>query len=114
MKRDVDLIRELLLAIEEGKEDSMGLVRGIHGLESINSHLLIMNEAGLIEQYVDHLDHNWEIGRLTWEGHEFLDAARKTDLWNAAKDKVKRAIGGHVFELIQEVLLKLGRTNIGP
>jgi hypothetical protein len=54
----------------------------------------------------------WKPSRLTWEGHEFLDAARKDSLWQKAKALVLEKTGGASLELIKDVLMKLAREAL--
>ena len=50
--------------------------------------------------------------RLTWEGHEFLDAARDQGLW----DRVKAAGSDHAvgmsFELMKVFLIELPKNTL--
>ena len=63
-----------------------------------------MVEAGLLEGG-DHTSTGSEgpeglANRLTWAGHEFLDAARDDATWGKAKTAVKTA-GGVGFEVLK-------------
>ena len=115
MKRDMDLVRPILLRIEESNNDSR---LGINDLEipgyssaEVSYHVMILNEAGLIETY--HLstmaNDIWRPKRLTWSGHEFLDAARNDSIWKKAKEKASSMN----FELLKELLLNLARQQLG-
>ena len=42
------------------------------------------------------------IQRLTWDGHDFLDAIRSKSVWNKTKD----AVGSSGFQSVPFVLLK--------
>lgn len=44
--------------------------------------------------------------KLTWEGHEFLDAAREDTRWNKAKE-VAAKTGSLTFSMLKEVLVQL-------
>ena len=119
MKRDMDLVRKILLALEENEDDfETGWQPEIddHSFEEICYHLEIMKEAGLLEADIER-----EIGsplpiiylrRLTWEGHEFLDSAREESLWNRAKQKTVEATGGLSLHMLKGVLLKLGEQAL--
>lgn len=48
--------------------------------------------------------HKAFIKRLTWEGHEFLDAARNDTTWRKAKDKFLKPAGAWTFSLLLEFL----------
>jgi Hypothetical protein (DUF2513) len=45
--------------------------------------------------------------RLTWDGHEFLDAARDDTRWQKAKRYIVEKGSGLSFEVLQGVLMKL-------
>lgn len=80
MKRNMDLIRLILLEIEKGPYDGSWLDINIDGYtdNDISYHVILLAEAGLIEaQDNSTLDGlSWQPKRLTWQGHEFLDASR--------------------------------------
>jgi hypothetical protein len=46
------------------------------------------------------------VTRLTWAGHEFLDAARENQIWNQAKDSIGK-IGGASLQIWMMVLTGL-------
>ena len=99
MKRDMDLIRHLLL-----KAEASDGTFSVHGnLETYQVEQMI--DAGLIDGRVSH-----EIGatarqsfihRLTWEGHDFLDAARDETLWSKAKEKFLKPSASFTFEILK-------------
>jgi hypothetical protein len=41
-----------------------------------------------------------ELHRLTWEGHEFLDATRDSKVWKLAKEKVLKPGASWTFSLL--------------
>lgn len=94
MKRNMDLIRLILLDVEgETKVDfSPYSEREI----KYNAALLIEGEYldGIVH-YQNQSDEDQDIPdllhikKLTWEGHEFLDKARSDTIWNKAKSLVK-------------------------
>lgn len=77
MKRDMDLVREILMKIED-LPHTCGFhtiaVEGRHKGE-ISYHVLLLHEAGLIEaQNLTSQDGvDWKPKRLTYAGHEFLE-----------------------------------------
>jgi len=46
----------------------------------------------------------WKPKRLTYSGHEFLDAARSDTVWNKAKDMVRKATGTITLEAVKVAL----------
>ena len=123
MKRDMDLIREILLRVEAADRfngamlsaDASGL--GISGCDKMQ---FAYNTALLIEAKM--LTGNAKmavigqvlVGGLTWTGHEFLDTIRDNDIWAKAKtaaSKVGSVSIAFMWELAKtEIKVKLGVT----
>ncbi len=114
MKRDMDLVRLILLEIEKSGEDPRSAIRlqlQNYTSEQVSYHVMILNDAGLIEAYnLSTLGTGsiWRPKRLTWSGHEFLDAARNDSIWNKAKEKATSMN----FELLKELLLVMTRQQL--
>jgi hypothetical protein len=116
LKRDLDLVRRILLRIEESPEGA-GASRFTDFVEdgcevsSIHYHVRLLKDAGLIE--ADELvPGQWWPERLTWAGHEFLDAARNEELWNDVKKQVLQGGGSAPFALVRELLLDGSRERL--
>ncbi len=114
MKRDMDLVRRLLLETEAMPLDGAVVTIEGHTEEEIAYHILLLKEAGLVdaidlssEQGID-----WRPTRLTWAGHEFLDAARDDRRWEKAKTVMVEKAGGVVFEVIKELLVQLVKASV--
>lgn len=90
MKRDMDLIRVILLKIEENNEpiDSDDLIDLGWEERLITYHIRLLVEADLLNAIAARTKHSEEYLSisLTWEGHEFLDAARDQTRWEQAKE----------------------------
>jgi hypothetical protein len=119
MKRDMDLARRILEEIEvapfDGGEAELDLPDASE--EAIQYHLLLLTEAGLI----DTIDASTMGGphfiprRLTWNGHEFLEASRDDTLWQRAKSTVQNKTGGLAFDVLLAVLKdQAKRAVFGP
>jgi len=117
MKRDIDLVRKILMSVEakESPDDWLNIeIEGYSPVE-ISYHVKILAEAG----YLDARDlsstgnFEWAPVNLTWEGHEFLDAARDTKIWNKAKGVISEKASSVSFEILKAVLLKIGMRTIG-
>lgn len=96
MKRDMDLIRNLLIRIEEVYEPGAGIINfsklRMDGYDDkiIVEHLLLMQEAGLIrninaKKYVTGST-ILSIGNLTNEGYDTLEKFRNDTVWNKTKE----------------------------
>ncbi|MGC2742832.1 MAG: DUF2513 domain-containing protein [Candidatus Angelobacter sp.] len=107
MKRDMDLVRELLLEIDNAPElDGQRWLPGenisIEGCspEEICYHLNMLVEAGYITGKIAMAMP--VISKLTWQGHELLDDIRDPDIWAKTKEKAK-AISGIGIALMWEL-----------
>ncbi len=90
MKRDMDLVREILLAIEGSPHAIVGLPPVIYGYTApqISHHTHMLIEAGYLRAVVDR-SHSVtpdirHIG-LTWQGHELLETIRDPEIWKTTK-----------------------------
>lgn len=108
MKRDMDLVREILLKVEDLPFDGGFHDIGVEGRsnEEVNYHLMLLDEAGLIEaQDLTTLTSTcWKPKRLTYTGHEFLDAARSHTVWTKAKALVLKTSGALTIEAMKVAL----------
>lgn len=117
MKRDMDLIRKMLLTIES---DEHGFAPEIeiqgYTQEEIGYHAILLGEAGLAivadMTCAGSKSPQGMINRLTWAGHEFLDAARENRIWNQAKDKINQ-IGGATIQIWIAILTELIKKKLG-
>jgi len=117
MKRDMDLIRAMLFAIEA---DEHGFVSKIevpgYTEEQINYHAYLLGEAGLahVVDVTSFGDKSPEaiVRNLTWAGHEFLDSARENNVWNQAKEKISK-FGGASLPVWLALLTELIKKQIG-
>jgi hypothetical protein len=114
MKRDMNLIRLLLLETE-GEDPKPDLTGFSEEQRIYHSALLI--EAGLVHGEVV-LDGSGQpagtiILRPTWAGHEFLDAARNDTIWRKAGEKIKNSGVDVTLELLKEILKQLIKQSLG-
>ena len=110
MKRDLDLVRGLLLHLEGGVENASPsgfgdfLERG-YEIQQIHYHVRLLHDAGLIEAD-EIVPGQWWPERMTWSGYEFLDAARNEELWRETKQAVEKRAGSAPFQVFHELLLR--------
>jgi hypothetical protein len=118
MKRDMELIRKLLLEVEERDYVVVPNKRG-QKYELIVHHLLLLCEAQLIAGIVVIECDGGQLvcqivskPRLTWAGHEFLDAARDDSIWKQAK-KIIAPLGGVPIAVATAILTDLVKEKLG-
>ena len=95
MKRDVDLIRSILLAVETDAEMDGSVYKRYdpsdfpnYTQEEINYHVDLILEANLaIGSHT--IAEPPSLSRLTWEGHEFTGSASDPDVWARGKERTK-------------------------
>ena len=115
----MDLCREILLAIEcQSAVFSKSEDIAVNGHEEpeIGYHLLLMQEAGLIAGNFTFAQSGLVRAagvRLTWDGHEFLDASRNESVWAKAWKSVAGVGGAVAFEILKELLVVEGRKAVG-
>ena len=118
MKRDMDLVRGILLALEEHEFGFAPRELKVEGYteEQISYHAYIMMEGGLVEgcdvTAISSDSPGADLSRLTWSGHEFLDVAREDGQWKEAKGLLDK-VGGAAFVVWQTVLTKLVLKSLG-
>jgi hypothetical protein len=120
MKRDLDLIRKILLTIEgapKSKEsNAVEELESEHDYDILQYHLSLLLEAGLINA-IDMSSGNQPYGsyivqKLTWSGHEFLDTARNDTRWEKAKEATKK-IAGISFDVLKALLIAWMKEELG-
>lgn len=112
MQRNMDLVRLILLRLEESRSGRAPEDLGIKSFppEQIAYHSHIMLQEGMIEGTDITTMHSAgpeAVPRsLTWKGHEFLDLARDLERWNRAKVIVGK-VGGAPISVWSKVLTDL-------
>lgn len=115
MKRDMELVREILFCAE--KDEDLSVLEKQHGADKVVGHVAIMQDAGLVDAIVERDSEGRlflaVLFRLTWAGHEFLDNARDNTLWK----KTMKVIGGKVasasFSVLTECLKQAILAEVG-
>ena len=109
MKRNMDLVRLILLEIENIYRSTAIYNLTIDGYdaEMIAYHCKIIHEAGLISdykaQYADNKLYGFGVGSITWDGNDFLDKIRDDSQWKKIKDAITEKGLPMVIETIKLV-----------
>lgn len=89
MRRDMELIRKVLLAVEAG--NARHPIDG-YTQDEVRYHQMLVIEKGLVEgQFRKDMTQATEVPaavmlrRLTWEGHDFIDAIADESRWSKVK-----------------------------
>ncbi|HEX2836595.1 MAG TPA: DUF2513 domain-containing protein [Phycisphaerales bacterium] len=116
MKRDMDLVRRILLTVEATSERPTG----VFSLPDVSDevvayHIEIMHGRGLLdaEDWGSNDTVGWYVSGMTWEGQEFLDAIRNDTVWNRVKERFKSEGVGFAIELIMAFAIQEGARRLG-
>jgi hypothetical protein len=119
MKRDLDLIRKMILAIEDHPEGwaPQGLTFDGYTPEQVGYHTYLLIDAGLAKgedaSAMGSTGPEGFITSLTWKGHEFADAARDDTRWKKAMGIVKEKGGSVTLDILTQLLGSLMRGAFG-
>jgi hypothetical protein len=108
MKRDMDIIRRIILETAElPYGETLESLEGISE-EAFITHVIWLQEAGLIEADAQAGSGSFAqyaiVFRLTWDGCEFSDAIQDDTLWNKAKEVVLKPGLSFTFDTLKEWL----------
>jgi hypothetical protein len=119
MKRDLELIRKMMLAIEDSASGWAPNPLRVDGYteEQVGYHAWLLIDADLAKgEDVTTMGSGGPEGMittLTWEGHEFIDAARDNGRWTTAMGKVAARGGAVTLDVLKELLIDLMRGTFG-
>lgn len=112
MKRDMGLIRLLLLG-QEGEEVDLSS----YSEEALLYHYALAIEAGLLRgDILEHKDGTLRgaaVIRMTWEGHDFIDAARNESVWKKATSILSKNGMTLSFAVLTALLTSIAKEKIG-
>ncbi len=113
MKRDMDLLREILLQVET-REPKQSLEVKIEGRDrqEIVGHVRLLQEAGFVEATFTG-GPTAIVHRLTWDGHEFLDAVHDSTVWAMVKKKLKKVGGFATVDVIKTLGIAVIKDQLG-
>lgn len=111
LRRDMDLLRCILIAVAEGRCD-------IHSDEdTIKFHLGLMIEAGLLRGHAEWLGQEVprtvQIEGISWSGYDFLAAVREDAVWHRVKSSLSKVGGQAAFDVIVALGITTGKQLTG-
>lgn len=109
MKRDMDLIRQIVLATADMKYGEVLSALPNTAPEAFATHVAWMHEAGLVKATYEEGEGGSAatyafVFRLTWAGCEFADAVRSDTLWNKAKGNILKPGISYTFDVLKDWL----------
>ena len=120
MKRDWELIREILLCVEE--QDRTHDPKCVYAARpnELLYHEKLLIEAELIEDLRETSNAFGALpvpgvptARLTWQGHDFLDAIRDDAVWNRTKDQATKSGGAITLAVLTQLASHYLKEKLG-
>ena len=127
MKRDLDLLRELLLEIEQ-RGPGMHAGASFSGENRISDevawHLALLSDAKFILASPDSAAFTWEhirrprletmmIYRLTHEGCDYLDSVREPERWASVKTQIKGQVTSAPLDIVKALAVATIKDALG-
>ena len=118
MKRDMDLLRNILLGVEASNTPPQEVVElAIPGYsqQEVSYQVELAEEAGLLVALdLSHMGpdgYHYVPKRLTWAGHEYLEAIRDPAIWEETKAGAKK-VGNFSLDLLAALAKGLVRKKV--
>lgn len=121
MKRDLELIRYLLLTLEESSSldsiDSSDLVNDYYDGQAISYHVHLLIDCNfIIAEDITCIGDDYsqfQILRLTSNGHDYLDHIRDNKIWTATKEKLGSLLTSASLQVVSATALEVIKLQIG-
>lgn len=126
MRRDLDLVRDILLFFEQ--RDSFSVMNdgdierelAFEGFrcQEVAYHLRLMAQANLIVLETIRSSPSDRIIKvypfeLSWDGHEFLQLSKDSSRWQQFKRQVGDGFKGITFDIAKAILISLAKAQVG-
>jgi len=114
VNRDMDLIREILILINDGPQydgttefyyetpEEFGIQN--HSREEVAYHLALLIQSGYIDGAVTMAVPMQTIRALTMQGHDFLGSIRDPGIWNKTKERLS-GLPGVALTVVAQIAL---------
>ena len=120
MRRDMDLIRGILLTVGDSDDpvDANVFTDSAHSFELVVYHIDLIRQAGLADTNITRamggrIIHA-TVGPLTWEGNEFLDAVRSDTIWGTVKKRVASTVGATTLDVVKTLAVRIASDMLMP
>lgn len=116
MKRDMDLVRAVLLQVEAlppGAQEALS--NGEWDGPTFVGHVAMLIEAGYVDGRVIHTLDGFACmaSDLTWAGRELLDNIKNDTVWQNTKRVVKEKGGSASIEVLTSLAAAFARAHFG-
>ena len=118
MKRDMDLVRDILLMVERAERAlPVGAFYDLRASrELVDYHLELLIAHGFLDGT---LHGSWgsrviggSIDGLTWDGQDFLEAVRDDGVWGSVRRAVRDTVGSTTFDVTKSVSVAVAESMI--
>ena len=116
MKRDMDLVRWILLHVEAMDPDGTTLFAypDAYDSDATYEHVRLLESAGYVTA-------NYEMGNppgihgmmLTWVGHDLVDSIRDESIWSEIKNKISSVSGSVSIDVLKALAAQAVRSKFG-
>ena len=108
----MDLIRRILLTVEA--DQPLNELSNVSS-ETLNGHIRLLMDAGFVSvtDVSSSAGEEFWVQRITWTGHEFLDAARNDSVWNTVRKTLKDKALGATVAVLQQLLTQELKRRLG-
>jgi len=123
MKRDLDLIRDMLLHIEDVTSFNKHIFSSTLDLDTsasqddVYGHIaLLLDEefiVGDLEEYMGTEMAHINIERLTNKGHDYLDSIRSPKIWKKTKEGLTKVGGSTTLAVVQALAVSVSYKMLG-
>ena len=122
MRRDPEIIRNILLASEQCKANDRISNLDIEcndGQEwDVSAHIKLLEQAGFIEAAISkeinpQQPHSCYIYCITWQGYEYLDSIRDPEIWSKTKQSISKVGGSLTVDLIMAIAKNELKSKLG-
>ena len=121
MKCNLDLIRYILLKVEESPSYNISLSSIIEGspytIADADYNTVLLSDAGYLKLagFNPRRDkvRDWNIVRMTNQGHDYLDAVRSPTVWKDTKDLIMEKAISLTLDDIMSVALSIAKGYLG-
>lgn len=117
MKRDMDLVRHILMAVEDSRSpvSAEDIVAKPWTMDDVFYHIRLMEAHGLLDAGLldaDDSPYYCVVSGLTWEGSDFLDAIRDDGIWKKTKAVVRGVSSSVTMQTIRETAVLVASQAI--
>ena len=117
MKRDLDLVRQLLLQIEGMPAGPPAQYRASEIEDPVLlAHFELVLASGLVNGKISRSQSSRgdviSISGLTWEGHEWIEMVRSQSVWNETKSLLLGTGGALTYELTKAAASRILRARL--